>query len=200
MPPTALVALITGAAAVVAALSGAGWTMLTERLKARHAAKAAEVQRLATLEETQAETLRTAFTNAQSAVLRFGLTVSISLDMRSDRNARLDGEDLPGQIRQARVEYLAATDAVERLWPLCPVYARERIEQLSTGVTQAFSYARSVSSPTVPGEQVEEALRRRLRALSEEVFPPAPPGVQSARGARGIGGPAGATPSIPGPA
>lgn len=175
MPDTALVALITGASAVLAALSGAGWAMVTERLKAKQATRAAAEQRRADREDARAETLRTAFADAQSAVLRFGLTVSISLDMRTDRDARLDGEDLPGQFRQARVEYLAAAVAVERLWPLCPEGARERLEQLSAAVTRAFGHARSVSSPVVAGEEVEVALQRALRALSAEVFPPAPP-------------------------
>ncbi|GAA1013064.1 hypothetical protein Aple_016280 [Acrocarpospora pleiomorpha] len=174
MPETALVALITGGSAVLAALSGAGWSVVTERSKAKHARLAAAAQRDADRQDVRAAELRQAFADAQSAVLKLGLAVSVSLDMRASSNARLDGEDLPGQLRQARIDYHGAKAAIERLWPLCPSDCQEKIRELSNAATGAFSYARSVAGPTEVPEKVEAALEESLRALSDDIFPQVP--------------------------
>ncbi|MEU7740688.1 hypothetical protein [Nonomuraea sp. NPDC049158] len=164
-------ALITGSSAVLAALSGAAWSVVTERTRARHARVAARELRAAEREDASARELRTAFADAQTAVLQLGLTVGISLDMRSSRNARLDGEDLPAQLRLVRTEYLAAKVAIERLWPLCPPERHRKIKELSDAASEAFSYARSVGSPMAAAEKVEVDLQESLRALSDDIFP-----------------------------
>lgn len=170
MDETAIVALVTGVATIVASMAGAFWSLLAERTRLRHATGQQRLER----EYADTRELRLAFADAQSAVLRLGLAVGISINMREDRNARLDGEDLPDQFRQARAEYLSAKVAIERLWHLCPLGSHTKTAELSDAVTEAFSHARSLSSPTVPAEHVERILQNALRALGDEVFPPAP--------------------------
>ncbi|SEH01229.1 hypothetical protein SAMN05444920_119159 [Nonomuraea solani] len=170
MSDIALVALITGSATFLAALCGASWTTITERVKARHARLAAEEQRRADALKARETALRAALAEVQSAVLKLGITLGIVLDMRLNGHARLDGEDLPTQIRQARTEYWAAKTAIRQLQPLCPPKAAERLEELSLAASHAFGYARSVAGPTASSEKVESDLESSLRALSDSLF------------------------------
>ncbi|MEV0390430.1 hypothetical protein [Nonomuraea sp. NPDC050643] len=170
MPDIALVALITGGSTFLAALCGASWTTITERAKARQARLAAAEQRRAEWFEARDAALRAALAEAHAAVLKLGITLGIMLDMRLSGHARLDGEDLPTQIRQARTEYWAAKTAIRQLQPLCPAVAVERLEELSRAVSQAFEYARSVAGPTVSSEKVEADLESSLCALTGELF------------------------------
>ncbi|MFI6705033.1 hypothetical protein ACIBF7_01285 [Nonomuraea sp. NPDC050478] len=166
---TALVALITGGSAVLAAFTGAGWSVVTERAKAKHARRAAEEQRDAERRDARARETWDAYYKTQAAVLGLGLSVGISLDMRASSNARLDGEDLPTQLRLVRAEYLAATVAIERLWPLCPPSSHDNLRMLSNEVSTAFGYARGVSQQQVTATEVEKALQERLRALGDDL-------------------------------
>jgi hypothetical protein len=168
---TALVALITGGSAVLAAFTGAGWAMVTEKIKAKHAKLVADEQREAERRQARERELRDAFFEAQAAVLDLGLAVGISLDMRADSNARLDGEDLPTQMRSVREKYLAATVSIGRLRAVCDPSCHDKLQALTHEVHKAFGYARTISQQRVKGEEVERVLEEHLNALSDGLAP-----------------------------
>lgn len=177
MQETALVALFTGGSTAMASVMTAVCAIVNERLRARRQFTQELQARAMDQDESRKRTLRQSFQDTQAAVLHLGVTVRISLNIRTDGYARLDGTDLPEQLRQVREDYLAALVATETLWALAEgTTARTAIDELRFAVTTAFDHARSAASPIADPAGIDKDLLTHLRAVGEAFFgEPSPP-------------------------
>lgn len=172
MNPTALVALITGTSTALAATLTAVWALLNERMKAKYERLRQQDVRLADAADNRRRELREVYDAAQSSVLKLALTVRLALEMRRDSNVRLDDDDLPGQLRQARVDYQEARVAIARLWAECAGdRQRQAIDDVKAVSDEVFGHAISSGSRTVDPKIVEERIQSSLRGLTLVVFP-----------------------------
>jgi hypothetical protein len=168
---TALVALFTGLTTAMASLVTAACGIVGERLRAERQYLRELETRVMDQDEAREQALRRAFQDTQVAVLHLGVTVRIALNVRTDKYARLDGEDLPGQLRQVREDYLSALVATETIWGLVDDgAARDAVDQLRAAVIAAFEHSRSAGSRTADPAEIDGELVSCLRAVSGAVF------------------------------
>ncbi|MFC5835812.1 hypothetical protein [Nonomuraea insulae] len=173
MNPTALVALITGASTALGATLTAIWALLNERMKAKDERLRKQDERLAEAADNRRRELGEVYDAAQSSALKLALTARLALEMRRDANVRLDNEDLPGQLRQARADYQAARVAIAKLWAVCAEEKqRQAIDDVKAVSDEIFGHAISSGSRTVDPKIVEDRIQSSLRGLTLAVFPP----------------------------
>ncbi|GAA4933584.1 hypothetical protein HD597_009613 [Nonomuraea thailandensis] len=172
MNPTALIAIITGTSTILAATLTAVWALLNERMKAKYERIRLEDERRAEATENRRRELRESCEAVQSSVLKLALTARLVLQMRRDANVRLDPEDLPDRLRQARDDYHAARVAIAQLWALCGEEGRRQaIDEVNAVCDDVFGHIISSGTRTVDPGIVEDKVQSSLRGLTLAIFP-----------------------------